>query len=65
MEEEQKSTKLFLKNYKKKPHLIFYAFIETVVKFLGFKVGSFFGFYGSNFSSEVKMFLSNQKYFEK
>lgn len=61
-----KLTKLFFKKIiKEKPHLIFYAFIETVVKFLGFKIGSFFGFYGSNFSSEVKMFLSNQKYFWK
>lgn len=61
-----KQTKLFFKKIlKERPYLIFYAFIETVAKFLGFKVGYYVGVYESNFSLKFKMFLSNQKYFWK
>lgn len=55
-----KLTKLFfIKILKDKPHLIFYAFLEVVFKYLGFKIG----FYGQNLPKYIKKILSNQKYF--
>tara|TARA_Y100000590_G_scaffold470298_1_gene663420 strand:+ start:3551 stop:4468 length:918 start_codon:yes stop_codon:yes gene_type:complete len=59
-----KLTKLFFKKIlNEKPHLIFYAFFETVFKYLGFKIGFQVGFYGTKLPSQFKKLFSNQKYF--
>lgn len=43
----------------KNPLLIPYSILESLIKYLGFKVG----FYGQNLPISIKKFMSNQKYY--
>ena len=55
----QLTTALFKKIIKEKPFILPYAILQTIFKYLGFKIG----YYGTKLPRKVKRLFSQQKYY--